>query len=327
MRRKIRHFSASLPAKSRIPISVRNIPWRIRRSARRPSASPAERSRSQFTCAVRSRSPGTLQRIAAAAAARVHGERPLGSRERVVEDPRRVAVVERDDRAPDERPGERPMERLGVRRDLGLLAGLEHDAEPRRDARATPRAPARRSRRSDRPRRPPAAPGARPRRPRPARPAGRRRARSRRSIPRIDPASSSPALSRMRGSGSMPRAAIARRPAGEPSTAVSRRHSWSCGSILAQGAREVFQEAAVARADVHEVHRARSAVGLDREEARERGGERRRRVGRSQEVPALADRRAARVVALGGIVERRLHEVVKGDGALAGDALKEPLGQ
>ena len=131
----------------------------------------------------------------------------------------------------------------------------------------------------------------------------------------------------MRGAGSMPRAAIARRPAGRALDGRQAKALVQLRVDLAQGEREVLQEAAVARAHLHEVHARRGAVGLDREEARERGGERRRRVRRRQEVAALADRRAARVVAVRGVVERRLHEVVKGDGALAGDALAEPLGQ
>ena len=130
---------------------------------------------------------------------------------------------------------------------------------------------------------------------------------------------------RIRGAGSISRDAIDARPAAEASTAVSRSRSWrpgsSCRSVSAKSCRNRPPPAP----DLDEVDRALHLFGLERENARQRPGERRRNVRRRDEVPGLADRRAARVVALLGIVQRGLHEVEEGDRSLARDALAQPV--
>ena len=129
-RRKIRHFSASLPRELE-DAGLREIRALAHRDdpVCRPSASPAASEHVPVDVRreiVRAR---IFERVAAATAARVHGERPLGPGERMVEDAGGMAVVERRRaiRARVPAPGAagdpaRPRE---ISR---LLARLENDA-------------------------------------------------------------------------------------------------------------------------------------------------------------------------------------------------------
>src|SRR4029453_8867573 len=98
------------------------------------------------------------------------------------------------------------------------------------------------------------------------------------------------------------------------------------GRFARERPREVVEEAAVARADLDEFDAPGKDLRLEPKLPCESGRERRRDRRRGDEVSRLADPRAACVVAVGGIVERGLHEIGKGDRALASDALPEPFG-
>ena len=72
----------------------------------------------------------TLERVAAAPPVLVHRERSLGAGEGVVEDPGRVAVVERHDGAARQGAREPAVERARVGRELAFLSRSQMDAEP-----------------------------------------------------------------------------------------------------------------------------------------------------------------------------------------------------
>ena len=262
----------------------------------------------------------------------MHGERAARPRERVIENARAVPVVEGHERARGERAREAPVERRGVRRDLGGLAGRE------RDRRRPPRCA--RQRRRRRRRDPDEAPppwtptrsSCRPSLEPSTRTTGSASKSSFEKIqPRTEPA---PQLlgrgQQARRRGEAARGRACRRPRADRSTAVSRTRPAAAGSGPARERRvEIREERARRRRRLRRSRAGRRrAAPCPRRNCRAiaaaNAGE---TVGDVTKSPRFADRGAARVVARRPVVERRLHEVAEGDRALAGDSLAETLGR
>ena len=212
-----------------------------------------------------------------------------------------MAVVERSPATRARARGAGAGGRLGGSARSPLLARLEHDpCASRCGERIPPPGSASHAKRS--PSRPTRSSGGPPPSPSREPPAARRRARSKRSSPRP---SRLRAPRRFEDPGAArARAARARRPAADDSTAVSAQPGVNAGGQAAQGLRESLRGTAPPR---RPPPRSRPGPGEVRHPAREetgqRRGERGRDVGRRHEVAGLSDRGPAGVVAL--LADRR----------------------